>query len=91
MFSKKFTLLGSIKDRKYKNMHLEESYEVENICCNCFDFGDLRCSRCKTAVYCSKECQLADWRTSHKFVCHNNDDNEEVPISSIQKCYIFIL
>jgi hypothetical protein len=28
-----------------------------------------KCSQCKTAVYCSKECQLADWRAEHKKEC----------------------
>jgi hypothetical protein len=27
------------------------------------------CSRCKTAWYCSKECQLADYESSHKSLC----------------------
>ena len=28
----------------------------------------LRCGRCRTALYCSAECQKADWAT-HKRVC----------------------
>ncbi|KAG0242952.1 hypothetical protein BGW41_003117 [Actinomortierella wolfii] len=30
--------------------------------------NNLRCSRCKYAWYCSKECQVADWK-SHKAEC----------------------
>jgi hypothetical protein len=28
-----------------------------------------RCSRCKLAVYCGKECQLKHWRSGHKSIC----------------------
>lgn len=27
------------------------------------------CSRCKKAIYCSKECQVAHWKNGHKQVC----------------------
>ena len=30
-----------------------------------------RCSRCKLATYCTKECQVADWVPHHKLVCKN--------------------
>ena len=29
----------------------------------------LRCGRCKSASYCSKECQILDWKTRHKQTC----------------------
>ena len=29
----------------------------------------LRCSQCKIAMYCSKECQANDWKARHKKVC----------------------
>lgn len=32
------------------------------------DSGLLWCSRCGTVQYCSRECQLADWK-SHKKAC----------------------
>lgn len=28
-----------------------------------------RCSRCKAKLYCSKDCQTADWRAGHKLHC----------------------
>jgi len=29
------------------------------------------CSRCKTAMYCSRECQVAHWKGSHKKLCRH--------------------
>lgn len=29
----------------------------------------LKCMRCRKVWYCSKECQTADWKSSHKRVC----------------------
>lgn len=29
----------------------------------------LRCGRCQVAGYCQKECQVADWKESHKKAC----------------------
>lgn len=28
-----------------------------------------QCARCKSARYCSKECQIADWKAGHKLKC----------------------
>jgi len=28
-----------------------------------------KCSRCHVAYYCSRECQVSDWKNSHKHVC----------------------
>ena len=39
-----------------------------NTCASCSKPASLRCTRCKKAHYCSKECQKADW-PSHKRVC----------------------
>jgi len=27
------------------------------------------CSRCRAVLYCSRECQIADWKRGHKNVC----------------------
>ena len=29
-----------------------------------------KCSRCASALYCSKECQIADWNPHHKAICN---------------------
>jgi hypothetical protein len=42
-------------------------------CCYCSSEGlklELKkCSQCKSVQYCSKECQVADWRAGHKKEC----------------------
>lgn len=42
-------------------------------CCNLCDIeppsGTKLCTRCKAAQYCSKQCQISDWRY-HKLICH---------------------
>lgn len=38
--------------------------------------GLLRCSKCKLAHYCSKECQSASWST-HKKVCRTPEQRAE--------------
>ena len=37
-------------------------------CAKCGKEAGMRCSVCKTAVYCSSACQHADW-TAHKTTC----------------------
>lgn len=33
-----------------------------------------RCSRCKAKLYCSKECQIQDWKNGHKHYCKSVTD-----------------
>ena len=42
-----------------------------NICnaSGCLNVASKTCSRCKVARYCSRECQITDWRASHKHSC----------------------
>ncbi|CAM9429794.1 unnamed protein product [Chrysoparadoxa australica] len=48
---------------------LEGEHHCANDLCNGSELDDfLRCSRCKTTWYCSKECQKLDWRI-HKKHC----------------------
>ncbi len=43
-----------------------------SICTQCKAPATLQCSRCKTAHYCSTDCQATDWHTGqHKLVCVN--------------------
>ncbi|XP_028799659.1 uncharacterized protein LOC114754967 isoform X2 [Neltuma alba] len=50
----------------------------ERACCAfCGDLSTTRCSRCKTARYCSQGCQILHWRLVHKNECR--DTNTVVP------------
>jgi splicing suppressor protein 51 len=42
-----------------------------NLCFRCFDPSTniLKCSACKRAGYCSKQCQKLDWSIAHKNHC----------------------
>lgn len=43
-----------------------------HICNNCGKAGEevsSKCSRCKSVFYCGRDCQLEDWRASHKRLC----------------------
>jgi len=43
----------------------------ENACNSCQKESKtlLRCSKCKTAKYCSEKCQKYDWKRRHKAIC----------------------
>lgn len=44
--------------------------DFKQFCCNCFKEGKmLRCNRCYSAHYCSKECQKENYN-EHKNICH---------------------
>jgi hypothetical protein len=37
----------------------------------------MKCSQCKSAHYCSKKCQVADWKAGHKKNCETNKRQRE--------------
>lgn len=45
---------------------------IEKMCRNCGkEDSQFNCAKCKVAFYCSKECQIYDWKTlDHKHVCY---------------------
>jgi hypothetical protein len=40
----------------------------DSVCSVCGKPADLRCSKCKSIMYCGSDCQLSDWQ-SHKLLC----------------------
>ncbi|XP_017431587.1 uncharacterized protein LOC108338986 isoform X7 [Vigna angularis] len=41
-------------------------------CAFCGNFTTTRCSRCKSARYCSMKCQIIHWRSIHKYECYES-------------------
>ncbi|CAG2066925.1 unnamed protein product, partial [Timema podura] len=50
------------------DMDTLEVLEEPPACVTCGDQGVKRCSRCKTAWYCGRECQVKNW-PKHKKIC----------------------
>jgi len=47
-----------------------KAVEVQSLRCTaCGNEAELRCGTCKSVGYCSRECQVADWKQDHKLVC----------------------
>jgi hypothetical protein len=49
--------------------------DIGPVCCCCtksLEAGSvLRCAKCETAIYCSKECQVIDWKQlKHQLICN---------------------
>jgi hypothetical protein len=73
--------LNNIKDEKIKNQKIKELLGLDSkqstptnpgkkteICTICPNKTAQQCSVCKVAYYCSRECQLQDWKV-HKLIC----------------------
>lgn len=49
---------------------LEAHTDPTHVCTVCHSPNDImQCSRCHAVLYCSKECQVYDWKRGHKKVC----------------------
>jgi hypothetical protein len=44
-----------------------------------------RCSKCLNAKYCSKECQISDWKKIHKSDCGNWQEEKTFIVSHLPK------
>ena len=58
------------KSESHKKKKTSDNNDIK-ICHNkkCSEVGVMRCSRCKQVWYCSKNCQLSDWKNGHKKKC----------------------
>ena len=45
---------------------------------SCFKEPLKKCTRCKTARYCSRDCQAKDWKHQHKTVCQNLSEYQKL-------------
>ena len=50
---------------------------MNQVCFLCLQPSKLKCSRCLTIQYCSKECQKQDWKV-HKNNCKDNNSNDSI-------------
>ena len=61
---------ATTKDSEYHGIMLLNYLPACNHCNRMSKPDQLKkCSRCKSATYCSKECQAADWDSHHKTIC----------------------
>ena len=63
VLAKLFSSIGFVNDRFNINIDL--------MCYHCYHSSIYRCSNCKKAIYCSKQCQLLNWKI-HKKYCEKN-------------------
>ena len=65
---------SAIKISKMIGNILKKEDEIDNIqfkCSGCSKMGSnyMKCGKCRIKRYCSKECQIADWKAGHKKEC----------------------
>ncbi|KAL1692666.1 hypothetical protein GGG16DRAFT_111980 [Schizophyllum commune] len=53
--------------REYLKEKIPGQYEC-NVCME--EDAELRCAKCKAVKYCSKECQMQDWKGGHRMQCY---------------------
>lgn len=63
--------------RRFALRVIQSLSEKKIYCYKCFGVATqkrplLKCSRCKKALYCSKECQTLHWKEVHKDECVNS-------------------
>lgn len=55
--------------------NFEPALPAKGVCANCGKVAEKRCSKCKSAWYCTRDCQVKDWNKSHKANCGNEKSN----------------
>lgn len=59
-------------------------------CIMCSNLGLLRCGRCRSAIYCSKECQKDDWKNHKPFCTSFNDGHKASDRPSLDHVRIIV-
>lgn len=66
--NRRYSSVDTKKTEKSANRAVN-AIPVSGVCCICTNSGKFRCSNCKLQLYCSKTCQLIDWRM-HQTQCN---------------------
>ena len=64
--------------KELSNINIDSRSEKKRgTCLYCLQVvkGSMRCSRCETALYCGRECQVKHWPV-HKNSCQDSNDTE---------------
>lgn len=61
---------------KLYNSDVFEQFMEDPKCANCGKVATQRCSRCKNQWYCSRDCQLKQWK-AHKAICDVISSNKK--------------
>ncbi|XP_078052093.1 zinc finger MYND-type containing 10 [Augochlora pura] len=79
----KFLFTTNTEDVKSAAQILSDAYDLDKLdsiemkeCFLCQGVSQKRCSKCKSAWYCGRECQVKDW-TKHKVICDKITKHEE--------------
>nr|XP_031838964.1 zinc finger MYND domain-containing protein 10 isoform X1 [Nomia melanderi] len=79
----KFIFTTNKEDVKNAAQILSDAYDLDKLDCidikDCFlcqEEAQKRCSKCKAAWYCGRECQVKDW-PKHKVICDKITKSEE--------------
>jgi len=76
--------------------------EFCNVCASCGNFESIgeegaptirykRCARCRLAYYCSSECQVADWKKSHRSTCFDLPDDDDASVEAARRHQLLLL
>jgi hypothetical protein len=63
-------------DNLNNDSHSHSKKKKNCLCCLKEVEGSSRCSQCRTALYCSRECQLKHWPV-HKNICQDSNNTED--------------
>ncbi|TNJ26580.1 MYND finger domain-containing protein [Giardia muris] len=67
--------------------YLEQYDRVLPVCAVCNRVAQNRCSRCKEAWYCSRKCQVTDWKRGHKEACGKPQVQTQIQLTTIQDTF----
>ena len=71
-----------------KNDNKNSCNDAKKLCDRCCkNKFRYKCSKCKKAKYCSKICQINDWKDNHKHKCKNTSNHKSKSENSLDKIY----